>query len=414
VRPHRRAGASAQAGRLPSLLTWIRADIYLGKLDGRYEGMTDDQLFAHLIANPVPQPSPDPEPKTPDDEWTDEEWAEYYDYLVEHGLINPDDFDDGGNGDDHSGPVHGGPDRPSAPANNPGGGVGPSTPDTVHRDEPGVRGRGVRLMVGLGTIAAADRRPGELLGFGFVHAELARRISAANSASWHYALVEPDGTPIAIGPILRRPTQPWAEGSIPDYRHLEVWLQVTPDELARLTHDPPPGWRTILVNVARHIAEHPVGAPNASATARLPGAPLRRGIGIRDRRCVFPGCRVAPHRTDADHTIERARGGPTIDTNLGSACEPDHMLRHLYGWLVRQPEPGRFVWTSPLGHEYDRRPPPGPADALVPMPRPTRHCEDRSFVWVNGDIGYRGTETCKTIIEPPPSPTPPPLGDPPF
>jgi hypothetical protein len=404
-----------QAG-YPSLLTWIRADIYLGKLDGRYDGMTDEQLFTHMMGNPVPQPVPEPEPKTADDEWTDEEWAEYYDHLVEHGLIDPDDFD--GWREDDGGPA---------------GGEVQSTPDIVPQDESGtdhvpeaderppaeraaggVRGRGLRLMVGLGTLAGVDRRPGELLGFGFVHAELARRISAANSASWHYALVEPDGTPIAVGPIRRRPTQPWAEGPIPDHRHLEVWLQVTPDELALLTHDPPPGWRPLLVNLARHVAEHPVGAPNERAAARLPGAPLRRWISIRDRRCVFPGCRVAPHRADADHTIEHADGGPTIDTNLGSACEPDHMLRHRYGWQVRQPEPGCFVWTSPLGHEYDRRRPPGPADALVPMSRPTRHCEDRSFVWINGDIGYRGTETCKTIIETPTQPTPPSLGDPPF
>lgn len=65
-----------QAG-YPSLLTWIRADIYLGKLDGRYEGLSDEQLFAHLMANPVPQPAPDPEPATPDDQPTAEEEADY-------------------------------------------------------------------------------------------------------------------------------------------------------------------------------------------------------------------------------------------------------------------------------------------------------------------------------------------------
>jgi hypothetical protein len=447
-----------QAG-YPSLLTWIRADLYLGKLDGRYEGLTDEQLFAHLMANSVPQPAPDPEPKTPDDDRTPEEIAEYYDYLVDHGLIDPDEFDDDVADDPpsegpESQPEHdrwkaeGGeapPDEPKPPPEDPPAeappaeneppadeppaedlpaGDLPTTEPPVQNEPPadeppaesragGMRGRGMRLLVGLGTLAGADRRPGELLGFGFVHAELARRISAATAASWFYALVEPDGTPIAVGPVRGRPTRPWVEGDIPDCRHLEVWLQVTRDELARLTHDPPPGWPTILTNRARHIAVHRVGAPNADPTARLPGAPLRRWISIRDRRCVFPGCRVAPHRTDADHTIEHARGGPTIDTNVGCACEPDHMLRHEHGWRVRQPEPGQFIWTSPLGHEYQRNPPPGPGEALAPMTRPTRHCEDRTLIWVNGDIAYRGTETCKTIIEPPPPP-PPPLGDPPF
>lgn len=120
---------------------------------------------------------------------------------------------------------------------------------------------------------------------------------------------------------------------------------------------------------------------------------------------MFPGCRVAPHRTDADHTVEHARGGRTIDTNMGSVCEPDHILRHEDGWHVYQPQPGRFIWVSPLGHEYKRQPPPGPGHAVEPMARPTRHCEDPQLIWVNGDIGYRGTESCKHTVQTPPSPS---------
>ena len=90
-----------------------------------------------------------------------------------------------------------------------------------------MRGRGLRLLVGLTTLAGVDRRPGQLVGFGFVHAELARRISAAPAARWCYALVHPDGTPVQVGLIRRRPTRPWADGPIPDYQQLEVWLQLT-------------------------------------------------------------------------------------------------------------------------------------------------------------------------------------------
>lgn len=251
-----------------------------------------------------------------------------------------------------------------------------------------------------------------MLGFGFLHAELARRVSASPTACWYYALVQPDGTPIQVGPIRHRPTGAWVDGTIPDYRHLEVWLQLTPDELTRLTHDPPPGWHQLITALAAHIANHPPGPPASDATARLPSAGLRRWIHIRDRRCVFPGCRIAPHRTDADHTLEHARGGPTIDTNLGSLCEPDHLMRHEQGWRARRCAPGTYLWTSPLGHEYQRNPPPGPGDVLPPMARPTRHCEDRFLIWVNGDIGYQGNETCKHMMPEPPSPAP--LGDPPF
>ena len=59
---------------------------------------------------------------------------------------------------------------------------------------------------------------------------------------------------------------------------------------------------------------------------------------------------------DFDHTIEHARGGPTVDFDLAPACGPDHMLRHEGGWTVAQPEPGRVVWTSPLGLRYERLP----------------------------------------------------------
>jgi hypothetical protein len=33
------------------------------------------------------------------------------------------------------------------------------------------------------------------------------------------------------------------------------------------------------------------------------------------------------------------------------------VLRHEGGWTVTQPEPGRVVWTSPLGLSYERIPP---------------------------------------------------------
>lgn len=288
----------------------------------------------------------------------------------------------------------------------------------ANRQRGRVRGRGLRLLVGLTTLAGVDRRPGQLVGFGFVHAELARRISAAPAARWCYALVHPDGTPIQVGLIRRRPTRPWADGPIPDYQQLEVWLQLTPDELTQLVDTPPDGWQSLIHGLAKRItAARRCGAPTSThPNARLPGRLLRRWLHLRDRRCVFPGCRIAPHHSDADHTTEYARGGLTTAANIGTLCRPDHRLRHDHGWRVHQPRPGQFTWTSPLGHHYQRTPPPAPADTLTPMARPIRICEDPVIVWVNGDLGYRGTETCKIIIPPPPPPKPPPtpLGDPPF
>ena len=278
-----------------------------------------------------------------------------------------------------------------------------------------MRGRGLRLLTGLGTIAGLDRHTSQLLGWGPLHAELARTISSTPHASWWYVLVEADGTPLDVGPIRRRPRRPWAPGPAPHYRDVdvEIWLQVTRDDLARLLDQPPPGWGPLLTNLAHRIANRPGAPPNGDPTDRLPNAALRRWIYIRDQRCVFPGCRVAPHRGEVDHTVEHATGGPTSDTNLASTCSVDHRLRHRGGWSVTQPKPGHVTWSGPLGHSYHRTPPPGPDQALAPMPNPT-HPDDDLHLGLRFDLNATdwATETCLhtpawvTPVKPPSTPEP--------
>ncbi len=268
-------------------------------------------------------------------------------------------------------------------------------------------------MVGLGTIAGCDRRCGDLLGYGPIHAELARRISAAPSASWFYVLTDPDGTPLDVGPTPRRPTQPWADGAPPGYPRVEIWLHLTRDQLTQLADQPPPGWHDLIADLTHRIANSPGGPPNGDPRDRLPNAALRRWICIRDRQCVFPGCRVAPHRCEPDHTIEHAHGGPTSDANLANACTPDHTLRHKHGWTVHQPRPGHIVWTSPLGHRYERTPPPAAGHTYKPMPQPTHPDEDSLRFWVNPDDTGWERNTCLRQAPPPPPPKPEPESPPP-
>src|SRR6202000_3037204 len=52
----------------------------------------------------------------------------------------------------------------------------------------------------------------------------------------------------------------------------------------------------------------------ARPTRRLPNAAQARFIKARDQHCVHPGCRAT--RTEDDHTIAHARGGPTPTQNL--------------------------------------------------------------------------------------------------
>ncbi|MGH3509555.1 MAG: HNH endonuclease signature motif containing protein [Nocardioidaceae bacterium] len=80
-------------------------------------------------------------------------------------------------------------------------------------------------------------------------------------------------------------------------------------------------------------------------------------VALRDRTCVFPHCGRPARRCDRDHILPYDPDGPpaqTITDNLASLCRSHHRLKTHGGWRYAQVEPGRFLWTSPLGHRYLR------------------------------------------------------------
>ena len=433
----------------PSRLDHIRADIYLGLLDGTYAGLTDEELLTKLLANipatpnpTAPDPVADP-PSTPDTQ---------PDTATPHDRRDQRDQRDQRDERRAAEPAAGRPGRGEpanrhtdrSPGNDQPPGDGPPDAEPSHRPAgsgsstmdpatggstmdaaagvtaetsgsagagPRLHRRGLRLWVALATIAGVDRRPAELLGWSMLHAELARRACAAPGASWWYVLTADDGSPVDVGPIRRRPTRPWWNGQAAGYPNLDVWLQLTRTELATMTAHPPPGWQHLIADLAHRLTNSPAGAPNGDPTDRFPSAGLRRFIQIRDRRCLFPGCRIAPHRCEADHTLEHATGGPTVDANLADICSSDHQLKTRHGWTVQPIAPGHLLWTSPLGHEYQRTPPPGPAHSVSPMLTPTRPDDDWWQTYEpelrpgahSIDLDYSPT-TCLTQ---PPTPRPP-------
>ncbi|WP_127132134.1 HNH endonuclease signature motif containing protein [Georgenia sp. SYP-B2076] len=78
-------------------------------------------------------------------------------------------------------------------------------------------------------------------------------------------------------------------------------------------------------------------------------------VRARDGTCVLPGCGTPASRCDLDHTIPFGRGGPTALTNLGAACDTDHLIKTMGDFRVRQFAHGVFEWTSRLtGRTYRR------------------------------------------------------------
>jgi len=159
------------------------------------------------------------------------------------------------------------------------------------------RAGGVKISVDLETLLGLADEPGELDGWGPVIADLARYVARQNSdGTWEFEITNPvTGRPVVTGVTRRRPT-----------------------------------------------------------------TGQRRHVEARNRTCAFPTCPVPAHRCHLDHTVDHHLGGPTAVDNLGPLC-PRHHLRtkHGAGWDLEQPSPGTFVWTSPRGHRYVLRAPPG-------------------------------------------------------
>jgi hypothetical protein len=266
----------------------------------------------------------------------------------------------------------------------------------------------MELRVRLSTLLGHDAYPGELAGWGPVHAELGRELAATLSrGEWRFAITEEQGRLLHCGITRVRPTgSPARQASS---RQI-VELQISATVLRELAADPDVlgGWAPVVSDLAHQyisFRQSPAGDP----TRRSPGTALRRWIQIRDRYCVMIGCRAPARGSDTDHTLDHARGGPTAEHNLGPGCRHDHRLKHEGGWRLDQPEPGLFRWTSRLGHTYQVRPPPiiealpDPIPGYEPLPPlPARPDDD----WADSTI-WDDTPSA-TQPTPPPRPAPQP------
>jgi hypothetical protein len=433
------AKAAKRAG-YPGRIGPLRADIYLGLLDGRWTHHSREEIITDLLAQATPaadqpnpdQPAPDDAPQrpTPDDSFAADG------IPAGSALVTNDDL---------------GADSDPGAEGAAGGDIGSTADAAAETDTPagdtsttGKAGKGARsgdlggrvgveLRVGLSTLLGHDRHPGDIPGWGTVTAETARALAVTEyRAEWRYAITDQEGRLILGGITRRRPSAPKGNGrdSGPG-----VWLPATGRErepirggivelhipatlLAELAAHPQTcgPWAAVIGDIATQYCTSATDAPDGAGgaggqdpSARFAGAVLRRHIQIRDRTCVYPGCRCSARHADLDHTLDHGRGGATTEANSGPLCRHDHRLKHEGGWRLRQSEPGHFVWTSPLGRVYHTRPQPITTDLPDPLPGP-EYPDAPLAVTHNehGPIFYRPPPP----PGPPPAPVPTPAGDP--
>jgi hypothetical protein len=285
----------------------------------------------------------------------------------------------------------------------------------------------VEIRVGLGTLLGCDERPGEIPGLGSVDAEIARRVVAAQhrGGEWVFAVVNDDGYLLLAGPLRRRPRHGDPPGAGPPgsgppgrVRGGVVEIHLTIAELHRLVGEPGVvgGWGGVLAEVADRWAErHRLREQLArDPRARFARGALARHVQVRDRTCIGPGCMRSARRSDLDHTRDHGRGGNTVEDNIGPGCKRHHADKQR-GWTLSQPEPGLFVWTSPLGRTYTTRGEPIRPDLPEPEP-PPEGADPRD----DPDTDH-GTRLDLRILwrpardpEPPPPPAPDDQEEPPF
>ena len=152
----------------------------------------------------------------------------------------------------------------------------------------GGAGGAVEIQIPLDTLTGTGEAPGELNGYGPVVADIARQVAKQQrDGQWQWVVTDPETE------------QPIATGT----------------------------------------------------TRRRPGAAMRRMIEVRDRTCIFPGCRMPATNCDLDHRVPWAQGGKTRACDLAALCRHHHIIRH-HGWSHRPIPGGDYRWKSRLGHTY--------------------------------------------------------------
>lgn len=119
----------------------------------------------------------------------------------------------------------------------------------------------------------------------------------------------------------------------------------------------------VLAGWVRELTQHTrvsvrpvlkVDALQPSDAYEVPAA-MREAITLRNPVSVFPYASRPSAGLDLDHTEPFQHDGTPGQShpgNLGPVTRRAHRAKTHGGWLVSQPVPGTFIWSSPLGYSY--------------------------------------------------------------
>jgi hypothetical protein len=401
----------------------IRSDLFIGMTDGTFEGMTDAEITAYVLANPYVEPGDQPSGGRAaggqDGGAGDEDGGAggKGGGAGKGGSAGGEGGGAGGEGGGAGGNT-GGPDGGGGTG---GSGGNPGGPDPAPGEQvPAVRPWAVpELRIELSAALGIDEHPGQIPPWGYVPARQARDlVGRMHSAEWRYLLCDVHGCAIGGGLLKARPATVGGERVKRGGRRSGVVeLAVSAEMLAALVKTPSSltragDWEQVLAEIAGTYRT--IGIPGADdhlgdgdhlgagdRHRRFPGSGLRRWVEIRDRVCVHPACRAPARTADQDHRLDHAAGGLTDEDNLEPKCRHDHRLKHEAGWQVERTEPGVTVWTSALGHRHESRPPPIIDRLPVPVPDHDgeRFSPDGWYVWQSRSAACDCDDSCD--CEPP-------------
>jgi hypothetical protein len=202
----------------------------------------------------------------------------------------------------------------------------------------------VRVTIPASALLGLDHAPGHLDGFGPIPAETARSI--ATDATWQRLLTDP-----VTGILTDYSTTTYQPG-----KTLRTAVQAR-DETCTFPGCETPAIRCDLDHIEpfdHHRGQHSDEDGHDTRKLRTENRP--HGTTVRSARETTSGPPGGSRNRDKNAGTDR-RPGQTRAHNLQALCRRHHLLKTHAGWgIVRDPDTGITIWTTPTGRTHTRPP----------------------------------------------------------